>query len=473
MIRKILFIWLMLVAPVCAQTVLPPTPGGTATDVVKNFMVYMTDDDHVSPAADGLTLTITASKNGGAFGSITPAVTGRTNGWYSLALQRQHCDTVGDLCLHVIATGVDPTDVKIVVGGVNISHINGGATDGNNADLKLRTLNVTCPNGNAVTFLGLNTGLNGSTGLYCRGYGNGSGIHCEGGTDGISSEGFGVGAGLACTGGKIDILGDHTGATKHDESVNFGPGIDAVSDGNAPGMKLRGGDGEADTLGGGTGSGISSTNTVGSADDGGSWGLEITARGDSAAGAWFKAATGSNAQGASFNGVGSGAGIYSIGGPTGDGAAFFGQGTAHGLKAQALGTGDGFRPLAGTGGIKGVASPTHSGTVDPAGTFNTTTLPLATAANATNNLYEGQVIVLTGGTGIGQTATIKSYAGSTTPRVATIYGTWKIAPAVGTTYEIWPASNILAVASAEPTTVPTATETLAKKIDYLFAGAEK
>lgn len=34
----------------------------------------------------GLTLTITASKDGAAFGAITPTVTERGNGWYNLAL---------------------------------------------------------------------------------------------------------------------------------------------------------------------------------------------------------------------------------------------------------------------------------------------------------------------------------------------------------------------------------------------------
>lgn len=71
----------------------------------------MTDSaDHVS-GKTGLTLTITASKDGGSFASISPTVTELANGWYKLALTSSHTDTVGDLALHITATGADPTDV--------------------------------------------------------------------------------------------------------------------------------------------------------------------------------------------------------------------------------------------------------------------------------------------------------------------------------------------------------------------------
>jgi hypothetical protein len=77
----------------------------------RNRMVFMVDEtDHVSGLA-GLTLTITASKNGGAFASISPTVTDRGDGWYNLALTTSHTDTLGDLALHVTATGADPTDL--------------------------------------------------------------------------------------------------------------------------------------------------------------------------------------------------------------------------------------------------------------------------------------------------------------------------------------------------------------------------
>jgi len=78
-------------------------------------MVLMVDStDHVT-GKTGLTLTITASKDGGAFGSISPTVTERGNGWYSVALTASHTDTLGDLALHVTGTAADPADMVLLV----------------------------------------------------------------------------------------------------------------------------------------------------------------------------------------------------------------------------------------------------------------------------------------------------------------------------------------------------------------------
>jgi hypothetical protein len=79
-------------------------------------MVLMVDSsDHITGIA-GLTLAITASKNGAAFSSISPTVTDRGDGWYNIALTSAHTDTLGDLALHIVETGsplagADPTDV--------------------------------------------------------------------------------------------------------------------------------------------------------------------------------------------------------------------------------------------------------------------------------------------------------------------------------------------------------------------------
>ncbi len=80
-----------------------------------NVLVFMTlASDHVT-GATGLALTISASKNGGAFASITPAVTERGDGWYSLALTAAMTDTEGDLALHITGSGADPSDVLLAV----------------------------------------------------------------------------------------------------------------------------------------------------------------------------------------------------------------------------------------------------------------------------------------------------------------------------------------------------------------------
>lgn len=88
---------------------------------VYSLMVFMTDSaDHVTGKA-GLTLTVTASKAGAAFASISPTVTDRGNGWYSLAFVAANTNTLGDLALHITGVGADPADVlcQIVAGSLD------------------------------------------------------------------------------------------------------------------------------------------------------------------------------------------------------------------------------------------------------------------------------------------------------------------------------------------------------------------
>ncbi len=82
-------------------------------------MVLMVDStDHVT-GKTGLTLTITASKAGAAFASITPTVTERGTGWYSIALTASHLDTLGDFAMHITGTAADPADVLLDVVAYN------------------------------------------------------------------------------------------------------------------------------------------------------------------------------------------------------------------------------------------------------------------------------------------------------------------------------------------------------------------
>jgi hypothetical protein len=95
----------------------------------RNKQVFMTDSaDHVT-GKTGLTLTITANKDGAAFASIAPAVTERGDGWYSVALTAAHTDTLGDLALHITAAGADPTDlvwqVVLDLPGASVSSVTG------------------------------------------------------------------------------------------------------------------------------------------------------------------------------------------------------------------------------------------------------------------------------------------------------------------------------------------------------------
>lgn len=82
-------------------------------NTASNEMILMIQSsDHVT-GLTGASLTITASKDGGTFSSITPTVTERGNGWYNLALTALHKDTLGNLVLHITATSADPTDIKL------------------------------------------------------------------------------------------------------------------------------------------------------------------------------------------------------------------------------------------------------------------------------------------------------------------------------------------------------------------------
>lgn len=74
-------------------------------------MVLMVNSTDNVTGKEGLTLTITASKDGGVFNVITPTVTERGNGWYNLALTISHTDNLGDYALHITGVGADPSDV--------------------------------------------------------------------------------------------------------------------------------------------------------------------------------------------------------------------------------------------------------------------------------------------------------------------------------------------------------------------------
>ncbi len=118
--------------------------------------------DHVS-GVTGTTLTITTSKDGAAFGAITPTVTERGNGWYWLALTTGHVDTLGGMAYHVTASGCDNADwadevvVDLPGTGVDVTKI---ANDANAAtNLKNGTLgNVLVTVGTGSTTSSIVTG---------------------------------------------------------------------------------------------------------------------------------------------------------------------------------------------------------------------------------------------------------------------------------------------------------------------------
>lgn len=75
-----------------------------------NVTVVMIDSTNHITGKTGLTLTIRASKAGGAFAAITPTVTELEGGVYKLAFTTSHTDTLGELRLRVTSSGADESD---------------------------------------------------------------------------------------------------------------------------------------------------------------------------------------------------------------------------------------------------------------------------------------------------------------------------------------------------------------------------
>lgn len=93
----------------------------------------------------------------------------------------------------------------------------------------------------------------------------------------------------------------------------------------------------------------------------------------------------------------------------------------------------------------GVTIPTVTTLTNPPGAIRSstcqsgstsTTAKLDASASATNDLYNGAVLLLTGGTGAGQCNGIIDYLGST--KVATVARTWVVTPDNTTTFSILP-----------------------------------
>lgn len=95
--------------------------GFLKQSTIVNVPVFMRDViDHVT-GKTGLTLTITASKNGASFASIAPTVTELANGWYNIAFSTTHTNTLGFLSIHITGTGADPFDEQFQVIAFDLS----------------------------------------------------------------------------------------------------------------------------------------------------------------------------------------------------------------------------------------------------------------------------------------------------------------------------------------------------------------
>lgn len=76
--------------------------------------------DHIS-AVTGATVTVTISKNGGAFAAHSGAVAELSVGWYKFTPSATDTNTVGTLALHATATSSDPSDWTIEVTAFDVT----------------------------------------------------------------------------------------------------------------------------------------------------------------------------------------------------------------------------------------------------------------------------------------------------------------------------------------------------------------
>lgn len=111
----------------------------------------------------GLTLTITISKNGAAFGAWAGAATELTSGWYKLALTSGDTDTEGDLAYHVDGGGTDIANFADQVAAPvklddKVAH--GGTPGSSTATFAVQTVYVNNPSGDGIVVLANSTSGN-------------------------------------------------------------------------------------------------------------------------------------------------------------------------------------------------------------------------------------------------------------------------------------------------------------------------
>jgi hypothetical protein len=99
----------------------------TATYPIPFLMVD--SNDHMT-GKTGLVPTVTLSKNGGSFNPASALVSELGNGWYALAGNAADTNTLGELAIHISATGADPVDLLVSIKGFDpVSDIGSILTD--------------------------------------------------------------------------------------------------------------------------------------------------------------------------------------------------------------------------------------------------------------------------------------------------------------------------------------------------------
>ena len=250
---------------------------------------------------------------------------------------------------------------------------------------------------------------------------SGAGINSTGGTNGagVSFAGAGTGAGISmqagATGHGLSIVGGGTSGDGVNITTTAGDGIDMAGAGGGAGLRIAGSTSAAGVVitAGATGHGISIAGGSTSGD-----GINITAT----SGDGIDAAGGGAGVGIKATGGATGHGLTATGGSTsGDGARFVAATSGDGLELVGAGGG-----LDLNGDISLSATESLITTTGTAQAGASCQITLAAGASSTNDLYNGQTIYISSGTGAGQVRVIRDYTGST--KVALVDYDWATTP---------------------------------------------
>lgn len=138
------------------------------------------------------------------------------------------------------------------------------------------------------------------------------------------------------------------------------------------------------------------------------------------------------------------------------------------IVATGVGSGHGISAVGGATGldIDGVLGQ-HVMRFNTATAGGASTITLDASASATNDYYNGALIMIVGGTGAGQARVITDYVGGT--QVATVNKAWATNPAAGSVFVILPGDDPWEIApGAELAALPTFASSYAKMLQFLF-----
>jgi hypothetical protein len=384
--------------------------------------------DHIT-GKTGLTVTVTLSKNGAAFAAAAGAVSELSSGWYALAGNATDRNTLGALALHATATGADPTDDLYEV--TTVDPFATTTQTGDSYGLQVVRAS-TCQAGSTTTAVVLDASASATNDIYLGDWlavqvGSApwqfTPISAYNGTTKTATvTALNATVGAPSNGDSFKIIGRAYAATVADIWAYTARILTAATNittsGNVLNVDSNGRAATQEFIR--TGTAQAGTTTTITLDTGASAtnnlyvGCLVFLTGSTGAGQ-VRTIT-------SYNGTTKIATVDRafVTAPTSS-TTFAIMATDNPALNATL------QPT-----VAAATAAIRSGTAQTGSTANT--IKLDSGASATNNLYVGNVITLTGGTGLGQTRTIVSYVGST--KVATVDRNWTTTPDGTTTFSI-------------------------------------